>query len=429
MSDPTLRCGRPPRPISFAPVLRRRRFALRALSALAPFLLSAALGAQTTGSVRGRVVDEQTREPIPDVSVRIHETQLTTLSGPDGLFLLPTVPVGSTVVYLTHIGYGEHLRVIVVREGQETTVQARLASRPIVLPEVVAEGQTELDQRRRSQGFSMNEITRETIDRSAQMGLNLGQLLQHEMLGVRVRAGNRGATSCVEYRGGASFDDVVCREVSVFIDGVPITEPSTIYGTMPLGDIERLEVQSPGEAGAQYGSVGGWGVLLIETRRGTRPDRPNAVKKELVFGFDWEAEQRSYRWARVVGGSVVGNALGLGLSLASADQCFRIRARGVLGVRKRCNAITTMAAGLLTLSLPSLAGSYAARWGGTTERSQGRILPGLVIGTISAAAGYLLLVRGESWEDNGMIAAGTLILTVGTPTLLLISDRTLRVLR
>jgi hypothetical protein len=106
-----------------------------------------------------------------------------------------------------------------------------------------------------------------------------------------------------------------------------------------------------------------------------------------------------------------------------------VRLRGVLGVRKRCNAISTMAAGMLTLSLPSLAGSYAARWGGSTERSQGRILPGLVMGTITAAAGFLLVVRGESLEADGMTTAGTLILTVGTPALLIFSDRTLRVLR
>jgi hypothetical protein len=400
-----------------------RATAQRALLSLAPLLLSAALSAQQFGSVRGRVLDEATRQPIVGVEVRVHDTEISTLSGPDGSFVLPTVPVGSTVVYLTHLGYGEHLRVVTVRDGAETPLQVRLPSRPIALPEVVAQGRTELDERRLTSGFAINEIRREAIDRSAQMGLNLGQLLQQEMLGVRVRG------SCVEYRGSGGFDDGLCREVSVFIDGVPVTAPSTLYNNMPLNDIERLEVLSPGEAGAQYGSVGGWGVLMIETRRGTRPDRPRNAQDELVFGFDWEAEQRSYRWARVVGGSVLGNALGLGLSLAAAEKCFEVRQRGVLGVHKRCRGILTMAAGMLTLSLPSLAGSYAARWGGATDRSQGRILPGLVMGTISAATGYLLLVRGESLGSDGMATAGAVILTVGTPALLILSDRTLRVLR
>jgi hypothetical protein len=405
------------------PLLAPGTHTLGAWVALACLLFVGTLGAQDAGSLRGRVVDEQTREPIPGVLIRIHETELTAVSGPDGRFAIASIPAGSAVVYLNHIGYGEHLRVVVVRPGAETPLQARLAPRAIVLPEVVAEGRTELDQRRRSQGFSMNEIRRETIDRASLQGLNLGQLLQQDMLGVRVRG------SCVEYRGSASFDDGLCREVSVFIDGVPITAPSTIYANMPLHDIERLEVMSPGEAGAQYGSAGGWGVLMVETRRGTRPDRPAAAKEEMVVGFDWEAEQRSYRWGRAASGSLIGNALGLGLSLVAADQCFRIRSRGVLGVRQRCNAITTMASGLLTLSLPSLTGSYAARWGGSTERSRGRILPGLVLGTISAATGYLLLVRGESWEDDAMMTAGTVVLTIGTPALLLLSDRTLRVLR
>jgi hypothetical protein len=394
-----------------------------ALGALAPLLLAAALSAQQSGSVRGRVLDAGTREPIPGVEVRVHDTNITTVSGPDGRFVLPTVPVGSTVLYLIHLGYGEHMRVVTVRGGVETPLQVRLTNRPIALPEVVAQGRTELDERRLTSGFAINEIRREAIDRSAQMGLSLGQLLQQEMVGVRVRG------TCVEYRGSGAFDDGQCREVSVFIDGVPVTAPSTLYNNMPLNDIERLEVLSPGEAGAQYGSAGGWGVLMIETRRGTRPDRPRNAQDELQFGFDWAGEQRPYRWAHVVGGSVLGNALGLGLSYAVADQCFEVRQRGVLGVHKRCNGITTMAAGLLILSFPSLAGSYAARWGGTTDRSQGRILPGLVTGTISAAAGYLLLVKGESQGEDGMVTAGAVILTVGTPTLLVLSDRMLRVLR
>jgi hypothetical protein len=405
------------------PSTLRKAFALYALGSLAPLLLAAALGAQQFGSVRGRVLDATTREPIAGVEVRVHDTDITALSGQDGRFVLPTVPVGSTVLYLTHLGYGEHLRVVTVRDGAETPLQVRLDGRPIALPEVVAQGRTELDERRLTSGFAINEIRREAIDRSAQMGLSLGQLLQQEMVGVRVRG------SCVEYRGSASFDDGRCREVSVFIDGVPVTAPSTLYNNMPLNDIERLEVLSPGEAGAQYGSAAGWGVLMIETRRGTRPDRPRNAQNELVFGFDWEAEQRPYRWARVVGGSVVGNALGLGLSLATADQCFEVRQRGILGVHKRCNGITTMAAGLLILGLPSLTGSYAARWGGSTDRSRGRILPGLVTGSISAAAGYLLVVKGKSLEDGGIATAGALILTVGTPTLLVLSDRMLRVLR
>ena len=57
------------------------------------------------------------------------------------------------------------------------------------------------------------------------------------------------------------------------------------------------------------------------------------------------------------------------------------------------------------------------------------MLPGLIVGTISGAAGYLLLVRGQGTDSDFATHAGAVILTVGTPTLLTLSDRVLRILR
>jgi hypothetical protein len=261
------------------------------------------------------------------------------------------------------------------------------------------------------------------------MGLSLGQLLGQEMAGVRVRGGSFGPNTCVEFRGAVNLDGL-CNEVSVFLDGVPVTVPGALFATMPIHEIERMEVMSPGQAGALYGSVGGAGVLLIETRRGVRPEDNRRRNDELLFGFDWSQEAQAYPWLRVAGSSLVGNALGLGVALVTAEQCFEVRARGILSVQTaRCNAVTTMLAGFVSLALPAAAGSYAARWAGGTGRSRGRVLPGLIVGTISAAGGYLLLVRGQGTDSEVASTAGAVILTVGTPILLTLSDRVLRILR
>jgi hypothetical protein len=381
------------------------------------------------GRLVGRVLDEQTLQPIPDVSVRIRDSDLVGITGADGRFSITGIPAGPKVVVLMHLAYGEHVRAVVVSAEAEAQLPVRLAPRPVVLDSVVVEAPTELEQRRQSTGFAMNEIERPSIDRASQMGLNLGQLLGQEMPGVRVRGGAFGANTCVEFRGSVNVDGT-CREVSVFLDGVPVTVPGALYATMPIQEIERLEVLSPGQAGALYGSVGGWGVLLIETRRGVRPPDRARGERELLFGFDWSEEERGYPWFRVAGSSLLGNALGLGVAMLAADQCFEVRARGILSVQtSRCNAVTTMLAGFVSLALPAAAGSYAARWAGGTGRSRGRVLPGLIVGTISAAGGYLLLVRGQGSNSDTATNTGALILTVGTPVLLTISDRALRILR
>jgi hypothetical protein len=308
-------------------------------------------------------------------------------------------------------------------------MSVRLTARALALDSIVVEARTELQQRRISTGFAMNEIQRPAIDKASQMGLTLAQLLQQEMAGIRVRAGASGANTCVEYRGGVNITGG-CAQMSVFLDGIPVSAPSALYASMSINEIERLEALSPGQAGALYGTGSAWGVLLIETRRGVRPGEQSANRDEMVFGFDWSQEQESYRWLLVGGSSVVANAIGLGASYLAANRCFEVRARGILSVQTaRCNALTTMLAGFVTLALPSALGSYAARWAGGTERSRGRVLPGVIVGTITAAGGYMLLVRGQGTDSDMLTNAGAIVLTVGTPLLLTISDRAMRVLR
>jgi hypothetical protein len=84
--------------------------------------------------------------------------------------------------------------------------------------------------------------------------------------------------------------------------------------------------------------------------------------------------------------------------------------------------LKALATGSMAIVLPIFSTTYATRWGGTTVRSRGRLVPGIVVGSISALTGYLLLVEGQ---DEG---AG-LALGLGIPALVVLSDRVFRVLR
>jgi hypothetical protein len=167
-------------------------------------------------------------------------------------------------------------------------------------------------------------------------------------------------------------------------------------------------------------------VLLIESRQGPRATRSRSAER-LVPGFDWSLEVQPYRWPRVLGASFVGNSVGLGVGLLLADQCLHIGAGNLL--RSRCGAVTTMGVGFATLVLPSLAGSVAARWAGSTDRSRGRIVPSALLGTLGVATGYLLLVHGEGADAAGSRMAGGIVLTVATPLILTVGDRAFRALR
>jgi hypothetical protein len=388
----------------------------------------APLHAQTTGTVRGRVLDNQTGQPIANVAIKIRSTELGAVSTQDGRFEIPGVPLGPQIVLISHVSYGESISSVSVAADQVSTMQLRLTARPIAVDSVIVEGRSDLDQRRMSTGFSMNELVRSQIDAAAQRGQSMWELIRDQLPQVRVTQQNSGFISCLEFRGSQSLNGN-CQMMGIYVDGVYMSAPGTIPPNMPLNDVERIEAISPGQAGMQYGSLGGNGVLLIETRSGPRPDRarPNG---ELLPGFDWSRESQPYPLAKVIASTFAGNALGLGIGLLAARNCVAV-GDGFVQLEDGCGGLKAVGGGAMALMLPSLLGTYAARWAGATNLSEGRIVPGVLLGVIPGLAGYLFVIQSESagGSSSGLKTTGGILLGIAAPSLIVLSDRVFRRLR
>ena len=107
---------------------------------LLQLVLAAAVSAQQLRPLAGRVVDESTLQPIADVVVRVRGTDLSGLTGSDGLFRIEAVPVGARQIVLEHVAYGEYVDTVAVRADQDTFLQIRLKARALALPGVIVEG-------------------------------------------------------------------------------------------------------------------------------------------------------------------------------------------------------------------------------------------------------------------------------------------------
>ena len=396
--------------------LRRDRAVLSACVALLAALVPEAALSQTAGTVSGRVVDERTEQPVSEAVVRIAGIEVEALTDGAGLFSLSMIPVGEQLILFEHLAYGEHSRRVLVEPDGHLQFEVRISQQAIELAPLVVESRTDLERRRQSTGFSMNEVEAEEIDQAARIGQTLSELLRDRLPGAFIRG------SCLETRGPTGGSR--CREVRIILDGIPISAPGTLLATMPISNIERLELLSAGEAGARYGSLGGNGVLLIETKTGRRPDQRLAAESR-VTGFDWSGESEPYPWTKVFGSALLANAVGLGVGYALSKDCFRFTEESLFGLRTQCDGFKTTAAGFISLGLPSVAGSYAARWAGSTARSQGRILPMAVGGTLTSLAGYLLVIAGDPAGE----IVGAVILGVTVPALMALSDRVFRTLR
>jgi hypothetical protein len=394
------------------------RLAQLALCALA--LGAESLRAQATGTLNGIVLDQASGRAVADVIVVVEGTDVGTSTSTDGRFRM-VLPTGSHRLVIRHLAYGQHFESVTIETGGQHNVQIKISEQAIELAPLVVETMTELDRRKRASGTRINEIARPEIDDASRRGLGLGELLRQGMPSLSVRG------NCVEYR-GARRGAGPCREVHVVMDGVPVSSPSMLVATMPLQDIDRLEMLSPAEAGALYGAFSGFGVLLIETRRGPTRERLRE-RGTRVAAMDWSMESRPYDWSRVMASSFAGTALGIGAGMLVGNQCLKVSETDFAGLRPSCDPITTMAAGFVMLGLPGVTGGAAARWAGSTDRSQGRLVPSALLSTLSVATGYLIYVEGKTARSKATQVTGMTILFVGTPLLTGVSDRLFRALR
>ena len=408
-----------------------------ALAILALLLAATAAEAQDTGealgtgAVFGRILDQGTFQPVAGVVVRISTADgiLQDISGPAGTFHIMGVPVGERVVVMQHIAYGEYAQHVAVEPGKDLRVNAHMSTRAIEFQPLVVEVLSELERRRLTSGFDINEIPKEEIELAARGGQQLGDLLRGGMPGIRVRGGSRaGDYLCVEYRGSGAGE---CDEVSVYLDGVPVSDPGLLYSSIDLSDIDRVEVLSPLEAITRYGNRASGGALLIESRDTSLRDRENPFGGS-VGAYDWSLEEESHPWGRVLGSSILANAAGVGLGYLALKQC--VTSEPTTHGRRftsRCGDLATISTGVLALSLPGAFGGVASSRTGGTRQSRGRYFPAAMAGLISTTAGYVMVMHAEDLEykSDSLRIAGLLTMTVGTPLLLTISDRLFRALR
>lgn len=213
-------------------------------------LVPAHAAAQGPARLLGRVVDLVTQHPVAGAEIRAGEQQA--ISGPDGTFVLGTVPPGRIELRVRRIGYAPAREVLGLLPGLERTVDVSLEPLPVRLDSVTATAAPG--------GIA---IAGAELERR---GGDLARALDGwEGVAVR-RAGNGPAAPQVR---GSGPDEVL-----VLVDGFPVNDPLT--GRADLSRISSREVEAvtllPGAQTVRAGNRAVGGVLLVETRRDVRPE-------------------------------------------------------------------------------------------------------------------------------------------------------------
>ena len=215
-------------------------------------------------TIKGRVSDATTNEPLVGCSIAIKGTQRGVNTDVNGNYSI-TVPDDKAVLVFSFIGYVKQE----VAVAGKSTLNVALKSDASELAQVVVIGYgsaVKKDMTGSVKSIKSAEFNRGIINSPE-------QLLQGKVAGVNVTSasGEPGGTQSISIRGPGG---VRTGSTPLFVlDGMALDNSSTGGATNPLNflnpqDIESIDVLKDASATAIYGSRGANGVVLITTKKG-----------------------------------------------------------------------------------------------------------------------------------------------------------------
>jgi TonB-linked SusC/RagA family outer membrane protein len=224
-----------------------------------------------TGTIRGRVTDGASQQPIRGATVRTGTRNAQTR--PDGGYILTEVPAGGDSVRVTMIGYAPITQAVTVVSDSVAEVDFALTAQAVNLAEVVVVGYGE--QRQGNITGAVTNVTAEEFNTGRV--ITPTELIQSKVPGVQVVENNEpGGRTSIRVRGPTSTN--ASNEPLYVVDGLPIGGVQGI-GRDPLNflnpdDIATITVLRDAGAAAIYGTNAANGVVLITTKRGKQGQGP-----------------------------------------------------------------------------------------------------------------------------------------------------------
>lgn len=242
------------------------------------FLVSVYLSAQVqTRSVSGAVTSLEGGEPMIGVTVSLKGTSTGTLTDINGAYSLP-LSGDDPILVFSYVGMKKQE----ISVGGRSTVNVVLEPEITGLDEVVVTA-LGISREKKSLGYSVQQIGGDEISKVRET--NFASSMSGKISGVSIKQPNTmGGSVNVVIRGNASL--LGNNQALFVVDGIPVDNSNTNtesqrtggggfdYGNTAMDinpdDIESVSVLKGAAASALYGSRAANGVILINTKKGSR---------------------------------------------------------------------------------------------------------------------------------------------------------------
>jgi TonB-linked SusC/RagA family outer membrane protein len=232
---------------------------------------------QGFGRLVGRVLDTATTLPVGQAQIRLDELNTGALTGNDGRFLFPRVPIGHYHLTVRRVGFMAKTVAVTVHEDSTDNVTVQLVTAPTRLDEVVSTANG--DQRRVTIGNDIASINVDSLAPTTPV-MDITDLISARAPGVEVLESNgevgngaslriRGQTSLVLAGDpiiivdGVRMDNTAGGSANPFLGGIP--SPSRI-NDIDFNDVESIDVLKGPSAATEYGTDAANGVIVIKTK-------------------------------------------------------------------------------------------------------------------------------------------------------------------
>jgi TonB-dependent starch-binding outer membrane protein SusC len=251
-------------------VILMLRAALTLFLAIAICSMTVAQVTTAQSSVKGKVTDQNTNQPVPNVNVTIKGTTRGTATNNEGAYSI-ALQGGDSVLVFSSSGYT--LQEIAI--GGRSTIDLSLTPNVTGLGEVVVVGYG--TQTKRDVTGAVASIKGKEFENLPVSGAV--QALQGRTAGVNVvrNGGSPGNTGSIRIRGTGTINNA---EPLIVIDGVPAGNLNSVNPN----DIASIEVLKDASASAIYGTRAANGVLIVTTKRGNF-EQPTTVGVNAYTGF------------------------------------------------------------------------------------------------------------------------------------------------
>lgn len=198
--------------------------------------------------VRGKVVDQETGQPIAGVTIRVKGSSIASTTDQNGLFKLSSA-TESAVLQISYLGY----ETVDIPVSQAGTIKLTKSSEALEEVVVTALG---IKREQRALGYATQSVKGEDLTRVK--GVDVGTTLTGRVSGVRVLNSTEfNKTPEIQVRGLTPI---------LVIDGVAYENMD--LRDVPVDNIQDMNVLKGATATALYGSKGEGGAIMITTKKG-----------------------------------------------------------------------------------------------------------------------------------------------------------------